>query len=57
MLLIAAAGALLALFEISSHRLPVLPADASPEGVLLGAMLCAVCLSMIEVGLHRLHRR
>jgi hypothetical protein len=51
------AGALLALFEGSSHRLPVLPADASPKGVLIGAALCALCVSMIEVGLHRLRRR
>jgi hypothetical protein len=41
------AGAVLALFEGSDHRLHVLPADASPEGVLIGAALCALCVSMI----------
>jgi hypothetical protein len=40
------AGALLGAFAASSHRLHVLPADASPLGVLLGALVLAGALTL-----------
>jgi len=51
------AGALLALFDGSGHRVPVIPADASPEGVLPAAVVLAFGLSLVEQGWHRLRDR
>jgi hypothetical protein len=52
-LLLLAAG-LLTVFEVSNHRVPVLPADASPGPVLVGAVLFGVALTIVE---RRLRRR
>ena len=49
--LLGVAGVLLAVFELSGHRLPVLPQDASPAGVIPGALLIAVALTVIEAKL------
>jgi len=38
----------LAIFEASDHRVHVLPADASPFGVLFGAFLLGLGLSLVE---------
>jgi len=48
------AGGLLTVFEVSNHGVPVLPADASPGPVLVGAVLLGVALTMVE---RRLRRR
>jgi len=48
------AGGLLTVFEVSNHRVPVLPADASPGPVLVGAVLVGVALTIVE---RRLRRR
>jgi hypothetical protein len=50
------AGLLLAIFDASHHRLRVLPADASPLGVLLGAFVLGVGLSLVEEKLRRRRR-
>jgi len=42
-----AAGILLAVFEGSNHRVPVLPSDASAVGVIPGAVLCAIVASAV----------
>jgi hypothetical protein len=52
-MLVLAAG-LLTVFELSNHRVTVLPADASPGPVLLGAVLLAVVATIAE---RRLRRR
>jgi hypothetical protein len=51
------AGAVLAVFAGSGHRVHVLPGDASAEGVLLGAGLVAICLTLCESFLRRLRCR
>jgi hypothetical protein len=51
------AAVLLAIFEGSDHRLHVLPADASPAGVLLGAVLLAAGLTLAEPRIEHLWRR
>jgi hypothetical protein len=56
-LVMALAVVLLAVFAGSGHRLRVLPGDASPEGVLLGAALVAICLTLSESMLRRLRCR
>jgi hypothetical protein len=56
-LLMALAGLLLAVFTGSNHRLHVLPGDASAAGVLLGAALIAICLTVCESILRRLRHR
>jgi hypothetical protein len=50
------AGLLLAIFDASHQRLHVLPADASPLGVLLGAFVLGVALSLVEEKLRRRRR-
>jgi len=46
-LMLLAAG-LLALFAGSDHQIPVLPRDASPLGVFLGAAVCAIGVAAVE---------
>lgn len=49
----ALAGVALAVFEGSDHHVHVLPADASPLGVLLGAAACAVGATLAGAGIQR----
>jgi hypothetical protein len=51
------AAGLLAIFAGSDHRLHVLPADASPAGVSVGAVLLAVGLTLVELRVERLRGR
>jgi hypothetical protein len=53
MVLLALAATLLTVFEMSSHRLAVLPADASPGPVLAGALVLAAAATIVEGGVRR----
>jgi hypothetical protein len=44
----AVGGVLLGVFAASSHRVHVLPGDASPLGVLLGAVVLAAGVTLVE---------
>jgi hypothetical protein len=54
--LLALAASLLTVFEASSHRVPVLPADASPGPVLAGAVVLAVAVTLVERSVRHLFR-
>jgi hypothetical protein len=54
--LLVIAASLLALFEVSNHRVPVLPADASPGPVLLDALLLGVAVTVVEQKIRRFLR-
>ena len=54
--LVALAEGLLAIFDATDHRLPVMPADASPRGVLPAAFLLAVGVTLLEAKLIRRDR-
>jgi riboflavin transporter FmnP len=54
--LLVVAAILLTMFEVSNHRVPVLPADASPGPVLAGALLLAVAMTVCEQRVRRLLR-
>jgi hypothetical protein len=46
----------LTVVEVSGHRVPVLPADASPGPVIAGALLLAVTVTVAEQNVRRLRR-
>jgi hypothetical protein len=52
--LLAIAVTLLTVFEMSNHRVPILPADASPGPVVAGALLFGVAVTLVE---RRVRRR
>lgn len=52
--LLVIAACVLMIFGVSNHRIPVLPADASPGPVLAGAVLLGVVFTVVEQNLRRL---
>ena len=52
-LVLVVASVLLTIFEASDRQIPVLPADASQLGVILGAIACALVATALEELLHR----
>jgi hypothetical protein len=50
-----AGGVLLLVSALSDRGLPVLPADASPEGILVGGGLIAVALTAVSAVRARQH--
>jgi hypothetical protein len=52
-LVLVVASVLLTIFEASDRKIPVLPADASPLGVILGAFACALVAAALEELLRR----
>ncbi|MDQ6614436.1 MAG: hypothetical protein M3083_06755 [Actinomycetota bacterium] len=52
--MLALAVVLVTIFEGSGHQIPVLPADASPGPVLIGAALLGAAMTFVEMRLRRL---